>query len=65
MGEKAQSHWFCHCEVLPAVRPVYRYNKLERIPQKLTDFCDWNALQLCDLARFLIARMIPCERKAR
>ena len=38
---------------------------LERIPQKLTDFCDENSLQLLDLARFLIARTIPFERKAR
>ena len=38
---------------------------LERIPQKLTDFCDENALQIPVLARFLIARTIPFERKAR
>ncbi len=38
---------------------------LERIPQKLTDFCDENSLQFLDLARFLIARPIPAERKAR
>jgi hypothetical protein len=35
---------------------------LERIPQKLTDFCDQNSLQLSDLARFLIGRF---ERKTR
>jgi len=38
---------------------------LERIPQKLTDFCDKNSLQLLNLARFLIAQTIPFERKAR
>jgi hypothetical protein len=38
---------------------------LERIPQKLTDFCDQNSLELFDVARFLIARTIPFERKAR
>jgi hypothetical protein len=38
---------------------------LKRVPQKLTDFCDKNALQLFDPARFLIARTIPFERKAR
>jgi 3-methyladenine DNA glycosylase Tag len=29
---------------------------LKRIPQKLTGFCEKNALQIFDLARFLIAR---------
>jgi hypothetical protein len=37
-----------------------RRARLERIPQKLKD-----ALQVIDLARFLAARMILCERKAR
>jgi hypothetical protein len=32
---------------------------------KVASFCDKNALQIFDLARFLVARMIPCERKAR
>jgi hypothetical protein len=39
--------------------------RLERIPQKLTDFCDQNSLQHIDLARFLIARTIPFEGQAR
>jgi uncharacterized protein with HEPN domain len=39
--------------------------RLERIPQKLADFYDKNALQYIDFARFLIARTIPFERKAR
>ncbi len=51
------------------VTSIERYNfdilGLDRIPQKLTDFCDENSLQLIDLARFLIARPIPAERKAR
>jgi hypothetical protein len=37
----------------------------ERFPQKLADFCDKNALQGIEFARFLIARTIPFERKAR
>jgi hypothetical protein len=41
------------------------YETLERIPQKLADFCDKNALQHIDLARFLIARTMPFERKTR
>jgi hypothetical protein len=38
---------------------------LEQIPKKLTGFFDKTLLQQFDLARFLIDRMIPCDRKAR
>jgi hypothetical protein len=38
---------------------------LEHVPAKLNDFADKNMLQLIDLARFLFARVIPPERKAR
>jgi len=31
----------------------------------MMDFGDWNLLQFFDFARFLIARVIPGERKAR
>jgi hypothetical protein len=46
-------------------RGLERAVQRERIPQRLADFCDKNALQHIDLARFLIARTIPFERKAR
>ena len=38
---------------------------VEQIPRKLTDFRDQNLLQHIDIARFLIARTIPSELKAR
>jgi hypothetical protein len=37
----------------------------ERIPQKLTGFCDENSLKLFKLARFLVPRTIPFEGQAR
>jgi hypothetical protein len=37
----------------------------EQVPKKLTDFFDKSLLRQSDLARFLVDRMIPCDRKAR
>ena len=39
--------------------------RLERIAQKLTVFCNQNSIQLFDLPRFLIARTLPFATKAR
>jgi hypothetical protein len=38
---------------------------LEQVPKKLIDFFDQNLLRAFDLARFLIDRTIPFDRKAR
>ena len=43
-----------------ATNHIARANSAE-----VADFCDKNSLQQTDLARFLIARTIPSERKAR
>ena len=37
----------------------------EHVPAKLYDFADKNMLQFIDLARILVAQVIPPERKAR
>jgi hypothetical protein len=42
---------------------AFSQRALERIPQKLVDFCDKNALKLFGLARFLVARTIPFSGK--
>lgn len=44
---------------------MFRALRRSPIPQKLTGFCDKNALRILDLARFIVARMIPRERNAR
>jgi hypothetical protein len=41
------------------------FRNLERIPHKLTDLGDNNALQHIELARFVTARMVLCGRKER
>ncbi len=45
-------------------RPTDPRVALEQAPKKLTDTSDGNFLQLYDLERFPVARVIPCERKA-
>jgi len=44
---------------------VHSPPSLEQVPKKLIGFFDPNLLQHTDLARFLIDRMIPSDRKAR
>jgi hypothetical protein len=49
----------------PNATAAHSRTPLERILQKLTDFCDKIALQILDFDGFPFARRIPCERKAR
>jgi hypothetical protein len=44
---------------------TFSQRALEQVRQKVEDFFDVNLLQLIDLARILIERMIPSGRKAR
>jgi hypothetical protein len=46
-------------------RAFIRRHALAHVPAKWIRFAGKHMRQSMDLARFLIARMIPCERKAR
>jgi hypothetical protein len=50
---------------IAAIEARDAFRPSERIPKKLIDFFDENSLKLIVLARILIDRTIPCDRKAR
>jgi len=59
LGDRGRLAWGLRANRLNDSR-----RRLEQIPKKLTDLFDENLLQPFDAERFLIARMIPCQRKA-